>query len=260
MMLIGVRANIDEMLSAASALEREQMPFATALALTRTAQYAKAELVSLMDVVFDRPTPFTKGALYIVPATKQRLTATVKVKDEAAKGNPAVRWLMPEIFGGTRNMKGFEALLMRNGLLPRGWYAVPAIGAPLDGYGNVPGNVITKILSQLQASRDSTANESADVRRRRNRRQQQGRYFAVIPGRAPRNKLPPGIYERFGTTQHAKVVPVFVFTSKAPHYQKRYDFYGVGERIARERFPTEFRAAMKVALESARNKNVHSTD
>ncbi len=260
MMRISVKADIAEMLAAKTALEREQMPFATALALTKTAQFTKQKLVDAMDTVFDRPTPFTKNALFVKPATKQRLEAAVRVKDEAVKGNPAVRWLFPEIYGGRRNLKGFEALLIRAGVLTRGWYAVPAVGAPLDAYGNVPGSTITKILSQLQASRDYTANENAEARRKRNLRQQYGRYFAVVPGKHSRNNLHPGIYERYGTTKHATIAPVFVFTSKEPHYTKRYDFYGMGNAIARERFPTEFREAMRIAMATANRNHVRLTE
>lgn len=252
MMVIDVKADVSEIVKRVDLLKKEQIPFATALALTRTAQYAKTELVAEMDRVFEAPTRFTKDALYVSPAKKTNLTATVKVKDHAVKGNAAVKWLFPEIYGGARGIKGFEALLMRSGILPSGWFAIPAMGAPFDAFGNVPGSLITKILSQLQASRDSTANENKEARGKRDKRRQQGRYFAVIPNRPPTNHLPPGIYERFGTTKHAKVVPIFVFTNKAPKYTARYDFLGIGTRVAKARFPIEFEAAAKQAMATAR--------
>ncbi|SER86124.1 hypothetical protein SAMN04244573_04468, partial [Azotobacter beijerinckii] len=49
-----------------------QMPFATALALTRTAQLAKEAIEQDMRSVFDRPTRWTLNSLRLIPARKDR--------------------------------------------------------------------------------------------------------------------------------------------------------------------------------------------
>jgi hypothetical protein len=61
--------------------QQRQMPFAVALALTRTAQDVKRAEQAEMRGVFDRPTPFTLNSLFTKPATKQSLEARVWVKD-----------------------------------------------------------------------------------------------------------------------------------------------------------------------------------
>jgi len=258
---IKVTADISKVERLFDNLRKDQVPFATALALTKTAQYVQGELTKVMDTAFDRPTPYTKDALYVKPATKQVQVAIVKVKDVTFKGNPAVRYLFTGITGGTRNLKGFEKLLQRAGVMPGGWYAVPTSAAPLDSYGNVPGSVIMKILSQLQAARDSLTNESAALKARRNRNRTTGRYFAVMPN-TERGKLKPGIYERLNFrasagkgavgTGSGSIRPIFIYSQKAPNYSARYDFYGMARRLAAERYPIEAESAIKRALETAR--------
>lgn len=251
MIAIKVTADISKVQQYFEKLRTDQVPFATALALTRTAQYVQGQLVSAMDQAFDRPTPYTKNALYIQPATKTRPVALIKVKDEAFKGNPAVRFLFPEISGGARNLKGFEKLLQRSGVMPNGWFAVPTSAAQLDAYGNVPGSTLNRILSQLQSARDSLANENSALRTRRNRTKRAQRYFAVMPG-TERGKLKPGIYERLGTAFGSGIRPIFIYTQKTPNYQPRYDFYGLAQRWATERFPIEAQSAIERAIETAR--------
>src|ERR1035441_633525 len=74
-----------------------QLPFATAKALTRTAQLIKAAEVDEMRRVFDRPTPWTLNSVFITPATKDNLIARVWLKQDAAKGTPAAKYLLSEI-------------------------------------------------------------------------------------------------------------------------------------------------------------------
>ena len=244
MIKINVSIDISKALSRLDAA-REQVPFATALALTKTAQAVQTDLVDEMRRVFKSPTPFTMASLYVKSAKKSDLTAYVWVKDRQR------RYMLTEIEGGPRNVKGFEALLIRAGIMPSGWYAVPASGAPLDQYGNVSGGLIGKLLSQLQAARESLQNESLAKKQRRNRRNNQvGSFFAIQVGQT--SHLRPGIYMRQSATSRGGIVPIFIFVSRAPAYRARFDFYGVGARMARQRFPLEFDRAITVALRTAK--------
>ena len=92
-----VRADLKEALGYLAFLRRDQIPFATAYALTKTAQAAKEDLEQEIVKVFDAPTPYTQRAIYIRPAQKNRLFAQVKLKDESIKGIPAVRYLIHHI-------------------------------------------------------------------------------------------------------------------------------------------------------------------
>lgn len=240
---IRVTADIKRAIRRLDDLQRKHVPFATALALNKTGQAVKSALQAEMDVAFDRPTPNTKSALYLSPASKSRLRARVWMKDKQA------RYLSTQVRGGKRPAKGFEALLRRTRRLPEGWYAVPSKYVKLDGYGNVPGGIITKILSQLQSSRDPTANENILAKRRRNRTMAKGRYFAVLPGRS---HLAPGIWERMGTAWGSALRPVFLYTQRQPGYGSRLRFFEIGNRVAREEFPIQFQLALRRALSTAR--------
>jgi hypothetical protein len=238
-------------------LRKDQIPFATAYALTQTAIAAQKEVEREIPRVFDNPTPFTRQAIRIRPATKRRLQSEVLVKDFAAKGNAAVKWLMAEIYGGPRNLKAFERLLSWAGAMPAGWYAVPTNYAPRDQYGNVPGSAINQILSQLQARRDVTANESAAQRARRNSdgnrsKRRLSRYFAVLPGRERTAHLKPGIYERVAFGFGTSVRPVFIYTPNAPRYRPRLRFAKIVKDTVQSQFGLQFRRGFALAARTAK--------
>lgn len=250
-MKFDVRGDVKQITEHLNSLSKRHVPFALAASLTKTAQFTSGKLRDEMKRSFDRPTPFTLNSLYVSPATKQNLSASVKIKDEALKGNAAIKFLGPEIYGGSRSMKASEHLLNRAGVLPAGWSMVPASGAQLDGYGNLPRGVIQRILSQLSASRDSLQN-ATPASKRRSRKRVGGQYFAAIPGRARTAHLKPGIYERFGFAVGSAIRPVLMFIPRMPRYRQRYKFFEIADQVARMRWPTEFAIAMRKALETAK--------
>jgi hypothetical protein len=219
-----------------------QIAFATALALTRTASRVRQAEYRTMRQVFDRPTPYTMGALSFEKATKQKQVATVwfKGRDSAGKGTAAERYLLPQVYGGSRPDKRSEGLLRAAGYLPPGMQAVPASGAPLDRYGNLQRGYLQRLLSNLRAQRDATANVTQSRRSRAGARKVQ-----VFVSRGDR--LPRGVWERFGR----RVVPVLLFTG--PHrYTARFPFFEVGKREAERWLPIEARRAVRDALRTAR--------
>jgi len=254
-MQIDVRVELAEARKALEKLRKDQIPFATAYALTQCAKAAQADLEREMARVFDRPTPFTLKAVRIRPATKRNLTAEVKLKDEAYKGNPAVRWLIAQIEGGPRNLKGFEKLMQRAGVMPNGWFAIPTKNAPLDRYGNVPGSVINRILAQVQASRDILTRETPRSRAknvRRAIRKREGRYFVAQPGNPRTKHLKPGIWERVSFGFGDSIRPVFLFSSTAPTYTKRLPFEQIVQRAVARELRTQFERGFQLAQSTMR--------
>lgn len=243
MINITVQASTDRAIRKLSYVQMKQVPFATALALTKTGQAVKAAITETIPTVFQAPTQFTVNSIFLTPATKSRLWAKVWIKDRQAK------YLFPEVEGGYRNSKGFENLLRRNGMLPAGWFAIPTASAPRNGNGNVPGSVLVKVLSQLQASRETAYNENTVAKRKRNAKASKGRYFAILPGRS---HLPAGIYERMGTAFGSGVKMIFVYTPKKPVYRKRLPFYERAASVTKKIFPLAFREALRVALATER--------
>jgi len=224
---------------------QKQIRYATAVALTRTAKFAESKVKEEIARVFDRPTPYTLSATRVKSATKADLRAEVKIKDEALKAKPAIRWLAPQIYGGKREAKNFEYLLRTRGILGSDEFAVPGVGARLDGYGNMSRGQIVQILSQVGASRDSLANQTAASKKRRGRKAAQ--YFAIT---TQRNGLRPGIYQRFGFAVGSAVRPVLVFV-KSARYRPRLKFFEVAQGAAEMRFEIEFARALRDAMRTA---------
>lgn len=220
-----------------SDIEKRQLPFATMTALNRTAEAVKAAEVAAMMAKFDRPTRFTLNSLYIKPAKKSALEARVWVKDYASKAQAPTWWLMPEVMGGARGQKRSEKLLAGKGILPGGKYLMPGKGMKLDGSGNVSRGQMQKILSGLGAQGDRHAN-STDSRRSAGNGK---RFFVLGKGAGAL-----GIAERSG-----KGIRLVLAFGAAPSYDSRLDFFGVANRIVRQRLPAELRKAMNEAVLSA---------
>lgn len=227
-------------------LEKRQLPFATSKALNATAQTIKAEIREAMPRVFDRPTPFTLNSLYLSAATKRNLFSEVWLKDFASKGTPAVKYLAPEVYGGTRRQKRSERALERAGFLPSGMFWTPGTGAKLDKYGNIPGGRITQILSTLKAF--SEVGYMANITERSRKRNKKPRPFFV--SRPASVRLPLGVYERYGSRQR-KIRPVLMFV-RQPMYRSRLPFFKIARVVYRREFNQQFARAWQEALASAR--------
>lgn len=203
---------------------QRRIPSITRNALNDTVVEARDAETDKIRGVFDRPKPLTQKAPLYRRATTDSLTAWVFIRDEASKGTAPSKYLNPQVMGGSRGAKRFEAALRAMGIMRADEFAIPAIGFKRDQYGNVPGSTIVRILSQLRAMErfaGSMANETI-ASKARNVRAGKARYFVPQEGRRAErgiSRLPRGIYERNGKGIRA----VFIFV-RQPTYRKRYDF------------------------------------
>lgn len=244
MITVRLTDDLKAMTDAIGDIGKRHIPRSIAIALTKTAQIAKGELQQNMRTQLDRPTPFTTNSLWTKAATVADPVAEVMVKDWAAKGTPANKYLRPQFGGGNRAQKRFERALQYAGILPSGWYAVPGSAIALDQYGNVPGRLYTQILSAIKASTDPMQNRTTrSTKRSRGRRAE---YFVLV---RRHGKLKPGIYRRYGFAMGSAVKPMFIFTSKAPSYRQRFTFFETTEAVIKREFPTQFVIAFEGALE-----------
>lgn len=248
-MKFDVRGDVSGIVEHLTSTAKRQVPYATARALTRAAQFAGKKLGEEIGRSFDRPTPYTLKATFVRPATKSNLTAEVKIKDEAIKSLPPIAWLGAEIYGGKRALKASERLLQRAGKMPPGQYLVPTRNAPLDQYGNVSRGQMQRILSDVRAQRDPTANRGKTKRRKGQALPQ--RYFSTWPVSKRTAHLKPGIWLSTTAFGGSAARPVFLFAS-SPRYRVRLQFEKVVDGAARSRFPLEFALAMREALATAR--------
>lgn len=118
---LSFKKDIKRVTARLSRVQKKQVPFATALALTKTAQAIQRAETKQLDTKLDKPTKYTKGAIGYKSANKKSrlISASVFVKDIQA------RYLKYQVFGGTRRGKGQGT-------------GVP-VGAKLNVYGNIPG-------------------------------------------------------------------------------------------------------------------------
>ncbi|MVO14820.1 hypothetical protein [Parasedimentitalea huanghaiensis] len=123
--MLNIKANFDEAERVLSDLARKQLPYATSLALNETAGHVKEAEERTIEQIFDRPTPYTKRALYFRRARKTNLTATIGVKSVQAQ------YLKLQVKGGRRTPK-------RKALV------VPT-GARLNKYGNLPKGALSRL-------------------------------------------------------------------------------------------------------------------
>jgi hypothetical protein len=235
MLTINVKHNVSDAITRLDDLQKKHVPFAAALALTRTAQEVRKAEVEEMKRAFDRPTPFTLRSLYLKPATKADLTARIWFKDI----NRPEHYLVAQITGGERPLKRFEQHLQRAGVLPKDQFVVPGAGARLNKYGNMSAGQITQILSATGAHPDIHAHSLDERNRSRRRGRKLRAYFVGRPG----GRLPLGIWEKRGN----RVLPVLIFVRK-PHYSKRFRFYEIGRSVAQREFPKQFERALAEAL------------
>jgi hypothetical protein len=210
------------------------------LALNDSAYAAMQAAAKNMAQVFDRPTPWVLRSVRYKKATATKLEALIDFDAWGNKtGVTASHILQAEIYGGVRKLKRHEVALQRAGILPPGKAIVPGPAAKMDQYGNMSPAQIVQIMSYFKSFGEQgyRANMRDGGKRLAKDNKKKGTrgfvYFALYQRHG---KLIPGIYQRisFGALGSA-VKPVMYFVD-LPKYKKRFDFYGVAERAAREEF------------------------
>ncbi|MEK9722121.1 MAG: hypothetical protein VW405_01380 [Rhodospirillaceae bacterium] len=234
--MIRVNVDADRFLAGLTAAQRGT-GFATTVAMTRTGKAVAAALGRETRTAFDRPTRTTINAFYSQPATKGLAAATVGVKDFLPKGTPASKYLQAQVFGGVRAQKRSERSLSRAGLMGNRGFWVPGPGVRLNAYGNVPGSVVTRILSGVKASSDATQNITASSRRTNLSARRAERFFVPRPG----SGLAPGVWMERGVGR--RLVPALLFVPSVS-YSKRFDFFELGRRFTLAQFPLELSRAI----------------
>lgn len=213
-----------------------EIPKAVAQSLTFTAERVQSDLSNMMHMVFDNPTRFTLNSVYKTSATVQSMTAQVRLKDEAAGGTPAAKYLQAQIVGGKRGMKGVERALQRNGFITGNQFLVPGDDAPLNSYGNLPRGQIVKALSNVKGQIDSTANTASAKAKARQKRS--GKQYFWMPGK--------GIFWR-----QSKSLRSFLIVANKPDYQPRFDFFGIAQRSVAQHLPEQVQRSIDRVLRKA---------
>ena len=222
-MRVDVTSNIDQVLAETARLH-PQWRFACAKALTDTVRLIQGAMPAQLESALDRPTQFTKGGFFIQPARKDTLTAAVGVKDRQAQ------YLAYQIEGGTR-APSKQALRL------------PSV-VDLNESGNLPTGLIRQLITRAKAGRGATKRQA----------QRFGVSGAVtLFYGEPGDGRPAGIYKRVPVgAGREHLVPVVVFPQQSAQYERRFDFYGVAERLTAGEFEGALDRAWQQALATAR--------
>lgn len=222
--MLDVRDNVREVLGFTARLSR-QFPFAVAKALTDTVREVARELPTELDQAFEGgAVPFTRNAFFTERATKDRLVATIGIKDKQAE------YLRYQIRGGSRSPKR-KALRLPS-----------EVG--LTAQGNLPAGLIAQLVRRAQAGKRATKTQAA-----RFGVSQELDLFYGEPG----DGRPAGIYKRVvrTSTQH-QLVPLVVFPKQTARYEPRFDFEGEARARVLRKLPGNLRRAWAVAQATAR--------
>jgi len=251
MITLRVNADFKDVTTYLKRLPDKQIRYATAVALTRTAQQAQSEVRTTMTSVFDKPTPYALNATRVKPANKVTLQAEVLLKDR--NNDPQSKdtnFLYPEVFGTPRGRKAFETRLMRVGWLRSNEFLVPAADLPLDPFGNVPTSMLRSILSQAGAAGGLgySSNKTSSARSKRTV-SKRGTFF--VPD-ARSTALPRGIYQRRASGLGTMTRMIFKIVVGKPRYRTRLRLAQIVDRVVRRDFQREFARAYRQAEATAR--------
>ena len=237
---IDVRAAIKQLAD----IKDKQLPFATSLAINRTAVKVREREQHEIRDVFDLPTPFIQNSIFIKPSNKANLTARVGIKDNGfGKGIPAIKPLEAEIVGGERRLKRYEVALRSIGVLPDGYFTVPGEGAEIDSFGNMKAGQIRQLLSYFRANRDvgSTSNSTDATRAKLAKGTKKRAGISYFVGKV--GDAPLGIWRRTTSGSFTgpvkPIMPILMFV-QSTRYEAIYDFDFVAQQTISREFDGQF--------------------
>lgn len=239
---INVSHNIADVERELSRIARDQLPFATALAITRTAKIIDRELAGEMRGALDNPTPYIAKSTFSTSATKRDLNATIGMRDQASRGASPAQYVQEHFTGTARGMKPYEVALQSIGALPSGMRAVPGNGIKLDRFGNPNRRDVQEVIGAIR--------RGLSVFKGKGKRTVLTGYFVRKPDDARRQALhlEPGVWRRIGRDA---VIPVFLFVEEAS-YRKRFNLPKLARDVIDREFERELGAAIDQAVRTAR--------
>lgn len=212
-----------------------------------SAEKIKPILQAETSRVFDRPTPLIQNGMRII-TDKSEFAVALGWKDVYSAGSMATairhrgriyrdavsQALIPNIEGVERQPKSFESWLRRSGIIAPDEWAIPTREAPLDGYGNVRGSMISKMLADLGAygivagAPGTTKADKVEF------------YIGTIGGR--------GKFIFRTNKGRSRLRAYFIIVRGTPHYKPVFDFYGIAKREFSSRWEDEFNAVFEREL------------
>lgn len=154
-------------------------------ALDKVAGDIKDANVRKMKSVFDNPTRYTLNSLKVTRTKNHNMTARVWFKEPDRMEQ---HYLVPQVVGGQRKLKGFERALAQQRY-------VPGRGARMTQDGNISTGQIRQVLSVLGIA-EVSAGYQANLTAKSALKNKKARDYIYLPRGSRRGNLPPGVYER----------------------------------------------------------------
>lgn len=249
MITVSVTDNLKDTLRGLDDLALKQAPFATAVALTRTAKGGSVSLQAELPRVFDNPTPGIARGTFSTSATKAKPAAEFGMRDkENARGFSPAKYTAEHFSSGARDLKRFERALVAIGAMPDGYKAMPGEDMEIDRYGNPDKKKIIEMLATLRAGSKLGAFTG------RGKKQKLVAYFVVQPGASdPRvGGMLPGVYRRISSgTSQSVARAVFIFVRNTA-YDRRIDLPSLARDVINREFGQHFSTALAQAVSTSR--------
>ncbi len=191
-------------------------------AFNRAGFDTRKRMIDHIGRTFKNPNTYTRNSPYFDQLSfrdDKSIGGFLAFKKKTSKGVGPGIYLMPQEWGGSRALKGFEHRLSRMGMLQPGKFAVPTKALPanlrspaaLDKLASDLGKVITRI----------------DMGKAKGKAKRENLF--VVTRKA--GKLEPGIYIRSAGKQQR----LFAFVDKVT-YQKIFNFYAQAQKDFTELF------------------------
>lgn len=224
MIAISVKSDLDKLTAVLSVLEEEQLPFTTAVALTRTAWDAQKEIVAQMPSRFTlRRDWITKGVV-VKGATKQDLKAIVYDRD---------KFMVKQETGGVQvNLNGKKYL------------AVPMPDTKRTGGGIVSQADLLKNLGTFQRQGNP---KSGNIILIPSRSVPGAFYVAVREANAMKGGRRGSTFAQTGLRLVWELRP-------ETHYTDKFEFGPTVAKVVADRFAVNFGDALAEAMATARSR------
>jgi hypothetical protein len=199
-------------------------------AFNRAGFDTRKKIMDDMPSIFKNLNQYTRNSIFFSQLKFKdgsTIGGAIQFKKKSSGGVGAGIYLMPEEWGGSRALKGFERRLRERGLIPEGMFAVPAKRFERKFYTPAGMTNFANILARSTVSRVSFRKGKTI------RVGSKSQYFVLMQ---KTGRLEPGIYIRNGR----RVERVFAYVSKVS-YPQIFGFYDRAQRYFSTFFPQKLK-------------------
>lgn len=263
---VSVKTNIKEAVGFVDRFS-DQIPFAAAVALTKTVKQGSESMSNEFSNEFDKPTRYTTNSVFNSGADKVRLIAAFGLKDQAmlskSGGGTPADTLAHHFTGGQSKITRYELAFRKLGMLGFDEDIVPGSELiELNQFGNIPASLIVKLIAYFggfgeQGYKANTSSEKRAKLAKRTDKSTKGKKqskYVTINGvvyfyAKGTDHLHRGIWAKTGI-HGSDVRPILMFVKRA-NYTKRFELIKFADQ-AKANFYVNFKESFAYAVRTAK--------